>query len=155
MENLDEIFEPMIGYEGIYEINRFGDIRTVPKILKTSNCVGYRHLILSKDGKQNTVRIHRALAIQFIPNPENKPYVNHKNCIKDDNRLENLEWCTQEENVQHAVENGKIGGYFKLNIDQVNEIRKSKSTQVELAKKFNVSQTAISQIKRGGSWLGK
>jgi hypothetical protein len=65
------------------------------------------------DGKRHRVTIHRLLCIVYLPNPENKPQVNHINGIKTDNRLENLEWCTNLENMRHAIARGLI----KINLD--------------------------------------
>lgn len=65
---------------------------------------GYRVISI----KNSTISQHRLLAIAFIPNPENKPQVNHINGVKDDNRIENLEWVTNKENRIHAIENGLL-----------------------------------------------
>lgn len=70
---------------------------------------GYKKVTLTSNGNEYTRRVHRMMAEAFLPNPENKPTVNHKNGIKYDNRIENLEWATVSENTQHAFDNGLIG----------------------------------------------
>lgn len=67
---------------------------------------GYLHVCLHKNKQQKTVRVHRLVANEFIENPQNKPQVNHKNGNKKDNRIENLEWATSSENINHAVKTG-------------------------------------------------
>ncbi len=67
---------------------------------------GYRILALSVDGDEARAYVHRLVAVTFIPNPENKPYVNHKDGCKQNNRADNLEWCTMEENNIHAMATG-------------------------------------------------
>ena len=67
---------------------------------------GYKQVNLSKNGKAHTCRVHRLIAMAYIPNVENKPCINHINGDRTDNRLENLEWCTKSENALHAYETG-------------------------------------------------
>lgn len=112
----------LIGYEGLYLIDNIGNVISMPKkngsriinqysILNTKvNAFGYKEITLSKNGKQKTVLLHRLIATHFIENPDNLKVVNHKNGIKTDNRLENLEWCTTKQNTKHAYENN-LGGF--------------------------------------------
>ena len=74
--------------------------------MKVCNKDGYNIVNLWKNKKKKTIKVHRLVAEAFIPNLDNKPYINHKNAIRNDNTIQNLEWCTQKENILHAY---KIG----------------------------------------------
>ena len=93
-----EIWKPIKDYPD-YMVSNLGRVKSLrfgkEKILKTqSDKDGYKKINLFKDKKSNNKKIHRLVAEAFIPNPNNLPCINHKNEIKDDNRLENLEWCS-------------------------------------------------------------
>lgn len=121
------IVKNLIGYEGLYLIDSIGNVVSCPrqqgsrfvsnyKIIGTkTNRLGYKEVALSKNGKTKTVLLHRLIAIHFVDNPNNYPCVNHKNGIKADNRIENLEWCTRAQNTKHAYDNN-LGG-FKTRAD--------------------------------------
>lgn len=117
-----EVWKDIPGYEGLYQASNQGRIKSLPKrkgkgngyikeeeILKASvEAHGYERVVLGKDGKKKKYQVHRLIAATFIPNEENKQQVNHINGNKADNRVENLEWCTDSENMQHAFQNGLI-----------------------------------------------
>jgi hypothetical protein len=98
------------GYDN-YVIFPSGNIRNIltDKLLNANNGEGFYNTVrLRKDGKAKTFKLHRLLAQAFIPNPENKPCVNHKDGNKLNNDLSNLEWCTHKENMKHAYDNGML-----------------------------------------------
>lgn len=104
-----EIWKDVVGYEGEYQVSNYGNIKktkTNSIMKKQLNEKGYEKIRLSNGHKRNSHRVHRLVAEAFIPNPENKPEVNHKNGIKTDNRTSNLEYCTRIENMHHAVDKG-------------------------------------------------
>lgn len=105
-------------FNEIYEVSNFGRVRSHHnnkwsktkdyKILKLQiNGPGYPCIILHKDKQIKMVRIHRLVAEYFVPNPEHKPEVNHKDCNKTNNHYENLEWVTGQENIDHAWKMGR------------------------------------------------
>ncbi|MFI5391571.1 MAG: HNH endonuclease [Bacteriovoracales bacterium] len=92
------------------------------KMLKHWNCGGYRAVQLRMDeGPMTKLLVHRLLGIAFIPNPENKKEINHKNGIKNDCRLENLEWNTPSENQQHRWHVLKIPAYHARKVNQIKD----------------------------------
>lgn len=108
---MEEIWKTIPGYEDYYEVSNLGRVRRIKTgyILKPSG-KEYLEVCLSKHNKQRYFYIHRLVATAFLPNPENKPEVNHINGKKGDNRVENLEWFTRQENIQHAWKTGLSKG---------------------------------------------
>lgn len=114
----NEEWRPVFGYVGFYEVSNWGRVRSLSREVNMvysarrsikgqilSQCLtveGYPYVRLSKLGVVKNGFVHRIVALAFIPNPEGKPQVNHKNGIRHDTYFENLEWCTQSENITHS-----------------------------------------------------
>jgi len=174
-----ETWKYIDGYEGYYEVSTLGNVRSIDRKVPNArhgeiNCkgkklkpaidaCGYFRVALSKNRKLSTYKVHRLVMLAFIG--ESKLQVNHKNGIKTDNRLENLEYCTQSENILHAYQNnlmkpsiGSKNGNSKLNEDQVRIIRyelpRTNKAREQAAKAFNVSASQIKdiQLKRRNIW---
>ena len=112
-----QIWKDISGYEGYYQISNFGKIKSLSRILKNRlkketilkqsvNNHGYVACELRFNNKSKRILVHRIIAEAFIENTHNKPFINHINGIKNDNRIENLEWVTHSENVKHAYDIG-------------------------------------------------
>ena len=111
---MTEIWKPVVGYEGYYEVSNLGRVRSIDKYVNTKCCSkrfrngrilkGIKHneymwVSLSKDNVKSKKRVHRLVAEAFLPNPQNLPYINHKDENKTNNISVNLEWCTPAYNT--------------------------------------------------------
>lgn len=112
-----ECWKPVItdeeDYTGLYEVSNLGRVRSVKnnKILKSSKGKnGYLSVSLYKNSKGKTYQVHRLVAFAFIPNPENKPYIDHINTIKTKNEVWNLRWVTPSENSNNPLTREKLEG---------------------------------------------
>lgn len=171
---------PVKGYEDFYEVSDLGNIRTIERYitlpthsyLKKSKFLtqyedgrGYLHVKLyNGKGKPKSVTSHRIVASTFIPNLQDKPQINHIDGNKLNNKLENLEWCTHEENMFHvrtmnqrrsSIE-GENNISSKLTKNQVLEIREKYSkggiTMTKLGELYNTKYTNISSIINRKTW---
>lgn len=122
---------------------------------------GYLFVGLRKNKRRTTRFIHRLVCTAFLDNQDSKPQVNHKDGNQSNNRLENLEWVTCKENINHAIntglrrQNGSDNWYSKLNEKDIPEIKrmlKDGKTHREIAENFNVTISTISKVKLGRSW---
>ena len=111
---MEEFWKDVIGYEGLYQISNLGRAKRFyknksEKILKPiKGHLGYMFYSFCKETKNKTYRIHRLVALHFIPNPNNYPEVNHIDGDKENYSIENLEWCTRSQNMKHGHTLGLI-----------------------------------------------
>lgn len=127
-EKLDEkvIWKDVVGFEEFYQVSNTGEVRSKDRKVPSRNPHkfstrkgrilrqmtqrhGYKKVSLTRSVTEKfNVNVHRAVAEAFIPNPDNKPYVNHMDCDKGNNHVDNLEWVTAQENTRHAIDNNLI-----------------------------------------------
>lgn len=104
---MTELWRDIQGFEGLYQVSDQGKVRGLKRghlLRPNRKRAGYMQVALSRDGICKFIDVHRLVALTFLPNPEKKPQVNHKNGRKDDNRLCNLEWTTNSENQRHRFD---------------------------------------------------
>lgn len=172
-----EVWKDIKGYEGHYQVSDLGRVKSLSRVVKSrvgvfgtkkeiilktfKNGDGYLKYKLCINGKEKSVISHRLVANEFLENPFNKPQVNHKNGIKYDNRVDNLEWVTSSENVIHSLANnlkipqkGSEHGMSKLTEKEVLEIRAIGRTKTlkEVGKMYNVDMSLISLILLNKIW---
>jgi hypothetical protein len=111
---MSKTWEWVEGFHGMYQVSNLGDIFSLERngtkggiLKKYFDRYGYEKVVLYKDNKPHYLTVHRVVAAAFIPNPEKKEQVNHKNGVRSDNYSDNLEWSTPKENVHHSFQFGK------------------------------------------------
>lgn len=183
LENLEgEIWKDILGFENLYQVSNKGRIKSLKrtiigrwgkerevkeKIIKVFLCGAYPFTGLRKKGESNktTVILHKVMAQAFIPNPENKPFVNHIDGDKTNFDFSNLEWVTAKENSQHAVRTGLLthnhttgenNFHCRLTEVKVREIyrlsKEDKLHEVLIANKYSIGRGTVRDILQGTTW---
>lgn len=161
-------------FEKGYEVSNLGNVRSIDRIVQTSkqplklkgkmlkpaiDKKGYKRVAIMVDGKLTTLKVHRIVAKAFIDNVDNKPQVNHIDCVKTNNEVGNLEWVNNSENVQHAFDNGLMKAkrlhesprckQTKENIEEIVRLKAQKVKNKIIAEMFNCSITSIKRLNKG------
>ena len=162
----DETWKPIYEYEGLYEVSSYGGVRSVDRVIVrtrrgTSHCLQQKGKVLKPmkswdylavELRGKAVKIHKLVANCFIPNPENKPQVNHIDGNKYNNNATNLEWCTHSENMQHALRTGLrvmpkgLRCNAKLSLAMIHRIKTLSEIEYspnEIATIFDVSRETV------------
>ena len=155
---MEELWQPVIGWEAAYAVSNLGRLRSIPRKVKYSDGRiynypskvlslstdrnGYISAMLSFEGETKRVSVHRSVALAFIPNTDNKPEVDHRDRVRHNNLVSNLRWVTSSENKTGT------GGKKKLTDDQVREILASSDVNKVLAERYSVSSSCITLIRK-------
>lgn len=162
---MEEVWKNVEGFKGLYKISNFGNVLGITrnKQLKlTKEKDGYFVVSLSKNNHKAQYRVHRLVASAFIPNPCNFPSVNHRDGIKTNNNVNNLEWCTTYYNNKYnevldpLFQKGERAGNARLTAKEALEIFnlawEGKITNVEIGKIYGVNDRQVANIKYGEAW---
>jgi len=167
-----EVWKDIPEWEGLYQASTFGRIKSLDRFIAVGRWKssilkliignrGYYKVILANKSIKKTYDIHKLIALTFIINPHNYPCINHKNGIKTDNKLENLEWCSYSQNTIHAYKNGlnKKGELHykakiteKQAIDIITKYQSKKYTFKMLGIEYGVHLSTIAYIINGKNW---
>ena len=145
-----EIWKPVVGYEGVYEVSNKGRIKSLERIVNAKNRQihkresirnlkindGYYYVTLAKNSKRETIAVHRIVAMAFIEKPNGKNHIDHINTNRLDNRVENLKWCTRLENARNPITHKKIVNSRKSKEYREKQIRtrKEKGLTIKIGK---------------------
>lgn len=177
---MEEIWKDIKDYEGIYQISNLGRLRSLDRMLSIKrygkfyykkrkgkmmcpslNTNKYYHVKLMNGDNKKIYSLHRLVALHFLPNPNNYEIVNHIDSNKQNNKLDNLEWCTKNDNRLHArkIFNDTVYGescnLSKLTEKQVKEIRangRMNMSNRQIGNLYNVSHETIRCVLNGKSW---
>lgn len=172
---MQEVWKDIEGYEGIYQVSNLGNVRSLEKkvynrtnkgknLKMFDNGHGYLQVILQKNKNKKSFKVHRLVANAFLDNPNNLPQVNHKDCNRKNNNVDNLEFCSCDYNIKYASENSleyqkrrKIVKQFDLNgnfIKLWNSV--SEASQVLNIARQNISACCLSKnYKSAGGYIWK
>lgn len=152
MDDKIEVWKPVVGFENHYEVSSLGRVKSVIKATRPDGSLynarerilklqdsgnGYLKIHLRGSGPKKRHYVHRIVALAFIPNTENKPCIDHINTIRDDNRVENLRWCTMRENLRNPISRAR---YLKSretwDIIKINKINQERNNSVASKKVY-------------------
>lgn len=170
---MEEVWKDIEGFEGLYQVSNLGNVRSLDRYvshLSGGECLkkgrilkpyidkdGYKKVILCKYGEKRLQVVHRLVAQTFIPNINNLPFINHKDENKTNNRVDNLEWCTQKYNCNFGTRNeriiqNRIGKTARRPIVQLTkqcELVGEYESAMEAYRQTGISQGSISNCCRG------
>lgn len=189
LTHCSEVWKDIKGYEGVYQVSNYGNLRSLTRTIDDKNgkikiikgkslkasttSYGYKSVVFRNGLNKENLRVHRLVAQAFIENKDNKPYVNHLDGNKANNRVDNLEWCTNSENMKHAFGTGlkEPSNPNKNGLTQGSKHHKSKLTEkdvifigsnskanggfmknTELAEKFGVTKVTIGYVVNNKIW---
>ncbi len=162
--NMIEEWRDVVGYEGKYKVSNMGNVygKKYEKLLTPHiDKLGRKQVALCLDGGIKAIRVHRLVAKAFIPNPENKPQVNHLDNNPSNNNVSNLEWCTPHENTQHMLKQGRCNppvgerqGKHVLSNEIVSKIKELQNTKtyIEISHMFGLNKTTVYDIIKNKTW---
>ena len=163
-----EIWKDIVGYEGLYQISSFGNVRRLwkskPILCKpSSDSHGYKQIVLTKDKKRKSYKVHRLVALAFIDNPNNYEEINHKDESKINNKIDNLEWCDHIYNSNYGTRGYRCTKHFCKKVQQIdmngNIVRIYNSMQnaekETNIKNQNISKCCRNKQKTAGGYIWK
>lgn len=161
-----ELWRVIPDTKGEYMISSFGRVKSIKirknglkeRLISSNTGNVYKLATLTIDGKEIYKTIHRLVAKSFIPNPENKPYVNHKDGNKKNNHVSNLEWVTPSENNLHSVKIGTSGGRRKYSEEQIRKVHLIRKENKDASYKYisaetGVNKNVVGRVLCGHTWL--